>query len=59
MGLVGVRNQDNMALFNDKKPLCVVYYSLDFEKNPKGQVYQNIKCFGLVTCSHSDDVLNR
>eukprot|EP00731_Ephydatia_muelleri_P016571 Em0009g995a len=39
MGLAGVRTHDNLALFNDKKPLCVVYYSLDFEKNPKGSNY--------------------
>ena len=37
MGLAGVRNKDNMALFEDKKPLAVVYFAVDYVRNPKGE----------------------
>ena len=36
MGLAGVRTIDNMALFDVNKPLVIVYYDVDYERNPKG-----------------------
>lgn len=36
-GLVGIRTQDNMDAF--KTPLVVVYYDVDYAKNPKGTNY--------------------
>lgn len=37
MGLAGVRDPDNAQFFESKKPLCVVYFDIDYEMNPKGQ----------------------
>uniref|UniRef100_A0A914V9R8 Protein disulfide-isomerase n=1 Tax=Plectus sambesii TaxID=2011161 RepID=A0A914V9R8_9BILA len=37
-GLVGVRSSDNAWQF-DKKPLVVVYYNVDYVKDPKGTNY--------------------
>jgi len=37
MGLAGLRTMDNMAFFDAKKPLVVVYYEVDYERNPKGK----------------------
>ena len=48
MGLAGVRNADNMALFEAKKPLVVAYYSVDYTHNPKGSNYWRNRC---VVCS--------
>lgn len=39
MGLAGVRNSDNVKFFDAKKPVAVVYYSVDFVYNPKGSNY--------------------
>ena len=39
MGLAGVRDRDNMQFFDAKKPLVVVYYEVDYERNPKGKDY--------------------
>ena len=39
MGIAGVRSPDNVKLF-DKKPLCVVYYDVDYTKNPKGTLLE-------------------
>ena len=36
MGLAGVRDRDNVQFFDAKKPLVVVYYEVDYERNPKG-----------------------
>ena len=36
MGLAGVRDRDNIQFF-DKKPLVVVYYDVDYVRNPKGK----------------------
>lgn len=41
MGLAGVRNTDNMNFFEEKKPLCVVYYEIDYSMNPKGKCVQD------------------
>ena len=38
MGLAGVRDSDNVQFFDSKKPLCVVYFDIDYEMNPKGQL---------------------
>ena len=35
MGIAGVRSPDDMKYY-DEKPLCVVYYDVDYTKNPKG-----------------------
>lgn len=35
MGIAGVRDTDNVKYFDDK-PLCVVYYDVDYVKNAKG-----------------------
>ena len=37
MGLAGVRTPDNMAFFDAKRPQAVVYFDVDYERNPKGQ----------------------
>ena len=37
MGLAGVRTPDNAELFDAKKPLVVVYFSVDYTHNPKGE----------------------
>lgn len=37
MGLAGVRDGDNIQFFDAKKPLVVVYYEIDYERNPKGK----------------------
>lgn len=37
MGLAGIRDRDNMQLFDHKKPLVVVYYDVDYVRNPKGK----------------------
>lgn len=37
MGLVGVRDADNAKFYEAKKPLCVVYYDVDYGLNPKGR----------------------
>ena len=39
MGIAGVRSPDNVKFF-DKKPLCVVYYDVDYTKNPKGTLLE-------------------
>ena len=44
MGLAGVRNADNMVLFEAKKPLVVAYYSVDYTHNPKGSNYWRNRC---------------
>ena len=36
MGIAGVRSTNNMKFFEEKKPLCVVYYDIDYTLNPKG-----------------------
>ena len=36
-GLAGVMTQDNQDQF--KKPLCVVYYAVDYKLNPKGEFF--------------------
>lgn len=38
MGLAGIRNMDNMQFFDEKKPLAVVYFDIDYVRNPKGQL---------------------
>ena len=38
MGLAGVRTSDNIQFFDSEKPLCVVYFDIDYEMNPKGQL---------------------
>lgn len=38
MGLCGHRTSSTSKLF-DKKPLVVVYYAMDYVKNPKGTNY--------------------
>ena len=35
MGIVGHRTMDNMAFFDAKRPLLVVYFEVDYDKNPK------------------------
>lgn len=37
MGLAGLRNGDNLQFFDAKKPLAVVYYEVDYNRNPKGK----------------------
>ena len=37
MGLAGLRTTDNAVLF--EKPLVVVYFDIDYERNPKGSNY--------------------
>lgn len=37
MGLAGVRTSDNMELYNAKRPLAIVYFDVDYERNPKGE----------------------
>ncbi len=37
LGLAGVRTNDNVEFFN--KPLVVVYFDLDYVRNPKGSNY--------------------
>lgn len=44
MGLAGVRNADNMAMFEAKKPLVVAYYNVDYAHNPKGSNYWRNRC---------------
>ena len=39
MGLAGVRNNDNAQYFDVKKPLAVIYYSIDYLRNAKGSNY--------------------
>ena len=39
MGIAGVRSPDNVKFF-EKKPLCVVYYDVDYTKNPKGTLLE-------------------
>ena len=39
MGEAGVRTMDNMVFFEPMKPLIVVYYDLDYQRNPKGSNY--------------------
>jgi len=39
MGLAGVRTQDNSEYFDAKKPLAVVYFNVDYTRNPKGSNY--------------------
>ena len=43
MGLAGLRDPDRIQFFEAKKPLVVVYYDVDYERNPKGK--------GLNACS--------
>lgn len=45
MGLAGVRTSDNMELYNAKRPLAIVYFDVDYERNPKGK---NLSPFCLV-----------
>lgn len=42
MGLAGVRNRDNMAHFDDKKPLAVVYFAVDYLRNAKGDIHSGL-----------------
>ena len=44
MGLAGVRNPDNMGMFEAKKPLVVAYYNVDYTHNPKGSNYWRNRC---------------
>lgn len=37
MGLAGVRNNDNQEFFHALSPLAVVYFDIDYERNPKGK----------------------
>ena len=37
MGLAGLRTTENAVLF--EKPLVVVYFDIDYERNPKGSNY--------------------
>lgn len=37
MGLAGLRHRDNAQFFDVKKPLVVVYYDVDYVRNPKGK----------------------
>jgi len=37
MGLAGVRDRDNAQYFDAKKPLVIVYYEIDYDRNPKGK----------------------
>lgn len=37
MGLGGLRDRDNVQFFDAKKPLVVVYYEVDYDRNPKGK----------------------
>jgi protein disulfide isomerase family A protein 3 len=39
MGLAGVRTPDNMALFDANRPQAVVYFDVDYDRNPKGSNY--------------------
>ena len=49
MGLAGVRTPDNMALFDANRPQAVVYFDVDYERNPKGQPKYTLK----VSCYYS------
>lgn len=42
MGIAGVRTVDNQKYFEDKRPLCVVYYDIDYALNPKGILSSHI-----------------
>ena len=52
MGLAGLRTMDNMAFFDAKKPLVVVYYEVDYERNPKGESLLPMNChyFSVFSC---------
>ena len=52
MGLAGVRNRDNVALFDDKKPLAVVYFAIDYVRNTKGEHTRTMASFpGTRACT--------
>ena len=44
MGLAGVRDFDTQKFFEEKQPLCVVYFDVDYSMNPKGKVIQYLFC---------------
>ena len=39
MGIAGVRDMDTQKFFEDKKPLCVVYFDVEYSLDPKGIYY--------------------
>ena len=45
MGLVGLRTTDNMMFYEDKKPLVVAYFVVDYVRNPKGTVSHCNECY--------------
>ena len=36
MGVAGVRDFDTQKFFEEKKPLCVVYFDVEYSLDPKG-----------------------
>lgn len=44
MGLAGVRTSNNMEFYNAKRPLAVVYFDVDYERNPKGEKESSASC---------------
>lgn len=53
MGLAGVRNADNMAMFEAKKPLVVAYYNVDYTHNPKGSNYWRNRYVCTIHCVYT------
>ena len=49
MGLAGVRTTDNEKYF-DERPLTVVYYDVDYARNPKGSNYWRNRYYLLTAC---------
>ena len=39
-GLAGHMTPDNQDQF--KKPVCVVYYNVDYKRNPKGEIFRSL-----------------
>ncbi len=39
MGIAGVRDFDTQKFFEEKKPLCVVYFDVEYSLDPKGTNY--------------------
>lgn len=37
MGYAGIRTTDNMALFDAKRPQAIIYFDVDYTRNPKGE----------------------
>ena len=45
MGLAGVRDFDTQKFFEEKQPLCVVYFDVDYSMNPKGNTISVLYIF--------------